>query len=253
MGSEITDHESARRFEQATGLLRELHDAAFAIATLADGDADVAHDLAQALARVDWSVVVRERDRRLADEAQRRADEPCACEGSCGEIFRYGALGPATVCGRAYPSPRAKLCAGCRALVEQRCTTTCRSCGARYQSRSGLSPLCGRCRARRDTAGSPEALLQAGATTSRLTVAQWLATLARFEFKCAYCGEGQFESVDHLTPRARGGITEPHNLAPACLSCNTSKGVGERPLSGGRSAAEVREILRELHPSNRTT
>ncbi len=243
------DEAATLQFEADSGLPRELHSTALNIAIAADGDVDLAHDIAQALARVDWSIIVRERDRRTVSELQRRADLPWRCDGECGETFRQGALGPATVCERPFPEPYAKLCTACRASVEQRCTHTCRRCGVKYQSRTGLSPICGRCRAVRVTAGRrPETLLNARAATTRLTLAQWWATLERFGFKCAYCGVGQFESHDHLTPRSLGGITEPHNLAPACFSCNSSKGVSTRPLVGGRSADEVREILREIHP-----
>jgi len=40
---------------------------------------------------------------------------------------------------------------------------------------------------------------------------------------CYYCG-GTAESIDHLTPRSRGGTSHPGNKAPACLRCNGMKG-----------------------------
>ncbi|MFC8065537.1 HNH endonuclease [Streptomyces sp. NPDC057293] len=39
---------------------------------------------------------------------------------------------------------------------------------------------------------------------------------------CVYCG-APAKSVDHVVPVARGGSGEWTNLAPACLSCNSSK------------------------------
>lgn len=39
---------------------------------------------------------------------------------------------------------------------------------------------------------------------------------------CVYCG-APAESIDHIVPVARGGSGEWQNLAPACLSCNSSK------------------------------
>lgn len=39
---------------------------------------------------------------------------------------------------------------------------------------------------------------------------------------CTYCG-APTQSVDHVVPVARGGSGEWTNLAPACLSCNSSK------------------------------
>ena len=44
---------------------------------------------------------------------------------------------------------------------------------------------------------------------------------------CAYC-EQQFLSdqltIDHVTPKCRGGDDGTQNLIPACTSCNKSKG-----------------------------
>ncbi|MBS1674525.1 MAG: HNH endonuclease [Actinobacteria bacterium] len=39
---------------------------------------------------------------------------------------------------------------------------------------------------------------------------------------CSYC-PGEFESIDHVIPLKRGGAHELANLAPACISCNSSK------------------------------
>ena len=41
--------------------------------------------------------------------------------------------------------------------------------------------------------------------------------------RCAYCGDPA-QSLDHIQPKAQGGLTVPHNLAPACLPCNRRKG-----------------------------
>lgn len=53
---------------------------------------------------------------------------------------------------------------------------------------------------------------------------------ARADGRCEYCqryqdmiGETFFE-VEHIVPRARGGLTVPHNLAFACRCCNLLKG-----------------------------
>lgn len=48
-----------------------------------------------------------------------------------------------------------------------------------------------------------------------------------FIVPCIYCGH-QAEQVDHIIPRSAGGSGEPSNLAPACKSCNSSK--GPRPV-----------------------
>lgn len=41
--------------------------------------------------------------------------------------------------------------------------------------------------------------------------------------KCSYCGSVASPSLDHLWPRARGGLDEAENLVFACRSCNSSK------------------------------
>jgi 5-methylcytosine-specific restriction endonuclease McrA len=41
---------------------------------------------------------------------------------------------------------------------------------------------------------------------------------------CAYCGSTEDIEIDHIIPLSRGGKHEPDNLAPACRSCNRSKG-----------------------------
>ncbi len=39
---------------------------------------------------------------------------------------------------------------------------------------------------------------------------------------CVYC-YGPADTVDHIHPRARGGITTVENVAPACVACNGRK------------------------------
>lgn len=43
------------------------------------------------------------------------------------------------------------------------------------------------------------------------------------EEPCVYCG-GEADTVDHVVPRRAGGSDQPHNLVPACRSCNSRKG-----------------------------
>ena len=40
--------------------------------------------------------------------------------------------------------------------------------------------------------------------------------------RCIYCGKSS-ESIDHVLPRSRGGLSITENCVPACLSCNGSK------------------------------
>jgi 5-methylcytosine-specific restriction endonuclease McrA len=55
---------------------------------------------------------------------------------------------------------------------------------------------------------------------------------------CAYCGATENITVDHIVPLSRGGRHEPSNLAPACLSCNSSKCALLLEEWGGRDHGE---------------
>lgn len=50
--------------------------------------------------------------------------------------------------------------------------------------------------------------------------------LKRFNFKCQYCGRNSQESVleiDHIVPKAKGGLNKNENLTVACRECNVGK------------------------------
>lgn len=54
----------------------------------------------------------------------------------------------------------------------------------------------------------------------------------RDNYQCQYCGKKfppDLLSIDHVVPRARGGITEWTNCVSACKNCNSHK--ADRPLS----------------------
>jgi len=62
--------------------------------------------------------------------------------------------------------------------------------------------------------------------------------LEEFEGTCAYC-PAPATTFDHVLAVERGGKTEPWNIVPACVSCNSSKGtrdVWEWLLATGRMA-----------------
>ena len=40
--------------------------------------------------------------------------------------------------------------------------------------------------------------------------------------RCIYCGNHS-ESIDHVLPQSKGGLSITENCVPACLSCNGSK------------------------------
>lgn len=69
-----------------------------------------------------------------------------------------------------------------------------------------------------------------------LTLVEWLTTLKRFEYKCAYCQERPYEILEHYIPiptKQNGDVitqggTTVNNCVPACRSCNSQKG-GKQP------------------------
>ena len=52
---------------------------------------------------------------------------------------------------------------------------------------------------------------------------RWRKSLHAYTGKCCiYCGKNS-ESIDHVLPRSKGGLSITENCVPACLSCNGSK------------------------------
>jgi len=49
--------------------------------------------------------------------------------------------------------------------------------------------------------------------------------LRRDSYKCGYCGRGDLRlTIDHIIPKARGGMDSWDNLISACTVCNNKKG-----------------------------
>lgn len=62
---------------------------------------------------------------------------------------------------------------------------------------------------------------------------------ARDKFECQYCGivlRAAEATLDHVTPRSKGGITSWTNIVTCCTKCNRKK--------GGKTPAEARMPLR---------
>lgn len=57
-----------------------------------------------------------------------------------------------------------------------------------------------------------------------------LAIYSRDGFACAYCGlsieneDGAKLTLDHITPRSKGGTNGTKNLVTCCHACNSSRG-----------------------------
>ena len=57
----------------------------------------------------------------------------------------------------------------------------------------------------------------------KLRVRRWRQSLHSFTNKsCIYCGKPS-ESIDHVLPQSRGGLSVTENCVPACLACNGHK------------------------------
>ncbi len=56
---------------------------------------------------------------------------------------------------------------------------------------------------------------------------RWRKSLHKFTGQsCIYCGK-KSESIDHINPLSKGGVSITNNCVPACLSCNGSKSDSE--------------------------
>jgi hypothetical protein len=57
----------------------------------------------------------------------------------------------------------------------------------------------------------------------KLRVRRWRQSLHLYTNKCCiYCGLPS-ESIDHILPQSRGGLSVTENCVPACLACNGHK------------------------------
>ena len=46
----------------------------------------------------------------------------------------------------------------------------------------------------------------------------------KWHFKCAYCGDGNNLTIDHVVPRCKGGTDFTKNVVCCCSDCNQRKG-----------------------------
>ncbi|MGH2450824.1 MAG: HNH endonuclease [Candidatus Limnocylindria bacterium] len=71
------------------------------------------------------------------------------------------------------------------------------------------------------------------------TTSEWLALVAAYAGRCAYCGvEGRLQA-DHALPLSRGGSHFIENIRPACLRCNARKRTLTEDEFRARLAAEA--------------
>jgi len=56
-----------------------------------------------------------------------------------------------------------------------------------------------------------------------VTDRDWRRLCARYDNRCAYCGQAKKLTMDHIIPVVRGGRHSIGNLIPACRNCNAQK------------------------------
>lgn len=54
---------------------------------------------------------------------------------------------------------------------------------------------------------------------------KWKNSIKEHWGECAYCGSKENLTLDHITPRSKGGRDRITNVVCACHSCNQSKGL----------------------------
>lgn len=62
-----------------------------------------------------------------------------------------------------------------------------------------------------------------GDTAGEFTSRDWRRLVARYDGRCAYCGERAPLQVEHVLPLSRGGLHRIGNIVPACAGCNYEK------------------------------
>jgi CRISPR/Cas system Type II protein with McrA/HNH and RuvC-like nuclease domain len=72
---------------------------------------------------------------------------------------------------------------------------------------------------------SQDLLFNLEATTSSEAKRKWRQSIKeKWNNQCAYCGKEENLTLDHITPRSKGGSDRATNVVCACNKCNHSKG-----------------------------
>jgi len=163
-----------------------------------------------------------------------------ACSTRCRNRIAYAArksLAPYQPCARCsklftplLPSGAfcSRECASATTVEGRASEKECTGCGGIFFSKAHF-PVCKQCsyskRLERTHARNKQRrYLRRGADGPTHTDADWIALLARYLGKCAYCQTRPAEHKDHVMPICRGGKDSVGNILPACAACNLSKG-----------------------------
>lgn len=72
---------------------------------------------------------------------------------------------------------------------------------------------------------SKDLLYNLEATSSSEAKRKWRQLIKeQWNYKCAYCESEENLTLDHITPRSKGGTDRITNVICACKDCNHSKG-----------------------------
>jgi len=120
------------------------------------------------------------------------------------------------------------ICAECTVeVLRHNFTFVCESCGDNFVA-SKKRELCYFC----NTGLNKRELWRVKAQNMRtsalglqsdLTLMEWWEIILKYKLMCAYCGDEEFEEMDHIWPVSKGGGTTKTNVVPACHNCNSSK------------------------------
>jgi 5-methylcytosine-specific restriction endonuclease McrA len=91
-----------------------------------------------------------------------------------------------------------------------------------------------------------------GNDSREVTLKDWLALLRIAGHRCTYCGAGGKLVMDHIIPLAKGGRHAIGNIAPACVSCNSSKSASllAEWRYKLRRGGDAKSFQPKPHPSN---
>jgi len=72
---------------------------------------------------------------------------------------------------------------------------------------------------------SEELLYNLEAITSSEAKRKWRQSIKeKWNYECAYCGEKDNLTLDHIVPRSKGGSDRVTNVICSCKECNNDKG-----------------------------